>query len=49
VCRLYFGLRLVGTEHIPAEGPLIITPNHQTFADPAVVASLKDKYESMES
>lgn len=37
-CRLYFGLRLVGTEHIPAEGPLIITPNHQTFADPPLVS-----------
>ena len=36
-CRLYFGLRLMGTEHIPAEGPLIITPNHQTFADPPLV------------
>jgi 1-acyl-sn-glycerol-3-phosphate acyltransferase len=37
VSRLYFGLRLRGTEHIPAEGPLIITPNHQTFADPPLV------------
>lgn len=37
VSRLYFGLRLRGTEHIPARGPLIITPNHQTFADPPLV------------
>ncbi|MGH7356571.1 MAG: lysophospholipid acyltransferase family protein [Candidatus Rokuibacteriota bacterium] len=37
VSRLYFGLRLLGTAHIPAEGPLIITPNHQTFADPPLV------------
>lgn len=37
LCRLYFGLRLVGTEHIPSSGPLLITPNHQTFADPALV------------
>ena len=36
-CRLYFGLRLLGTEHIPAQGALIITPNHQTFADPPLV------------
>jgi 1-acyl-sn-glycerol-3-phosphate acyltransferase len=37
LCRLYFGLKLRGTEHIPASGPLIITPNHQTFADPPLV------------
>lgn len=37
VCRAYFGLELVGVEHIPASGPFIITPNHQTFADPPLV------------
>lgn len=37
LCRLYFGLELVGAEHIPASGPLLITPNHQTFADPPLV------------
>ncbi len=36
-CRAYFGLELVGVEHIPAAGPLIITPNHQTYADPPLV------------
>jgi 1-acyl-sn-glycerol-3-phosphate acyltransferase len=36
-CRLYFGLELAGTEHIPATGPLVITPNHQTYADPPLV------------
>jgi 1-acyl-sn-glycerol-3-phosphate acyltransferase len=36
-CRAYFGLRLRGVEHIPLEGPLLITPNHQTYADPALV------------
>lgn len=36
-CRAYFGLELVGVEHIPASGPLIITPNHQTYADPPLV------------
>jgi 1-acyl-sn-glycerol-3-phosphate acyltransferase len=36
-CRLYFGLDLKGTEHIPPEGPLVVTPNHQTFADPGLV------------
>jgi 1-acyl-sn-glycerol-3-phosphate acyltransferase len=35
--RAYFGLRLRGTEHIPLEGPLVIAPNHQTYADPPLV------------
>jgi len=35
--RLYFGLDLRGTEHIPARGALVVTPNHQTFADPVLV------------
>lgn len=37
VCRCYFGLSLRGTEHIPPEGPLVIVPNHQTYADPPLV------------
>lgn len=36
-CRFYFGLELAGTENIPAAGPVIITPNHQTYADPPLV------------
>ena len=36
--RAYFGLVLHGREHIPRKGPLIITPNHQTFADPPLVS-----------
>jgi len=35
--RLYFGLELRGTDCIPARGPLIVAPNHQTFADPVLV------------
>jgi 1-acyl-sn-glycerol-3-phosphate acyltransferase len=37
LCRAYFGLELSGVANIPRSGPLIITPNHQTFADPALV------------
>ena len=33
----YFGLRLRGIENIPADGPLVIAPNHQTYADPPLV------------
>ena len=36
--RLFFGIRFEGTEHIPREGPLLITPNHVTFADPPLVS-----------
>jgi len=36
-CRAYFRLVLSGTEHIPREGGLVITPNHQTYADPPLV------------
>lgn len=38
LCRLYFGLELRGTAHIPAAGPVLITPNHQTYLDPALVS-----------
>jgi 1-acyl-sn-glycerol-3-phosphate acyltransferase len=37
LCRAYFGLELAGINNIPASGPVIITPNHQTYADPALV------------
>ncbi len=35
--KVYFGLTLRGVENIPAAGPLLITPNHQTYADPPLV------------
>ena len=37
VARLYFGLRLEGTENIPRDGAVVIAPNHQTYADPVLV------------
>jgi 1-acyl-sn-glycerol-3-phosphate acyltransferase len=37
VCRAYFRLQLRGTRNIPGEGPLLIIPNHQTYADPPLV------------
>ena len=35
--RYYFSLRLLGVQHIPETGPLVIAPNHQTYADPVLV------------
>jgi 1-acyl-sn-glycerol-3-phosphate acyltransferase len=37
LARLYLGLRLEGVEHIPPRGPVVIVPNHQTYADPVLV------------
>ena len=36
--RLYFGIRFEGVANIPKHGPLLITPNHVTFADPPLVS-----------
>ena len=36
--RLYFGVRFEGVENIPSEGPLIIAPNHVTYADPPLIS-----------
>ncbi len=36
--RAYFGVRFQGVQHIPASGPLIIVPNHVTYADPVLVS-----------
>ncbi len=38
LARFYFHLDLRGTGHIPFDGPLLVTPNHQTYADPALVS-----------
>ena len=38
LCRGYFGLELSGTANIPRDGAVIITPNHQTYADPPLVS-----------
>jgi 1-acyl-sn-glycerol-3-phosphate acyltransferase len=35
--RIYWRIQLEGIQHIPADGPLIIAPNHVTFADPVLV------------
>ena len=41
LCRAYFGLELSGIANLPTSGPLIITPNHQTYADPAKAELVK--------
>ena len=50
VNRLYFRLSIKGKENIPASGPFIIAPNHQSFLDGPLVTSglswktIKDTY-----
>ena len=36
--RIYFKIRFEGTQHIPRTGPLLIVPNHVTYADPVLVS-----------
>lgn len=38
VLRIWFGLKIEGAEHIPAEGAAIITPNHKSFWDSFFIA-----------
>lgn len=40
VClRHLFGLTVTGLEHLPKQGPFIVTPNHVSLLDPPVVAT----------
>ncbi len=38
--RLYFRLRAVGVEHIPASGPVVLVPNHSSFMDPPLLSAV---------
>jgi 1-acyl-sn-glycerol-3-phosphate acyltransferase len=38
--RLYFRLKAVGVEHLPASGPGILVPNHSSFLDPPLLSAV---------
>ncbi len=38
-CKLMFRLKVEGREHIPAEGPFVITPNHASYLDGFIIAA----------
>ncbi len=40
VSFVFFPLRVRGLENIPAEGPVILCPNHVTLADPVLMAAV---------
>ncbi|WP_200340895.1 AMP-binding protein [Rhodovibrio sodomensis] len=40
--RLILGLKVEGLEHLPANGPLVITPNHVSDLDPVVLGGALD-------
>ncbi len=38
LCRILFGMKIHGLNHVPAEGPLIVVSNHLHNADPLLVS-----------
>ena len=38
--RRYFHLKVTGVESIPSSGPVILVPNHTSFMDPPLLASV---------
>ncbi len=38
--HVYFRMKRIGMEHIPADGPLIIAANHRSFMDPWVIGMM---------
>jgi glycerol-3-phosphate dehydrogenase (NAD(P)+) len=37
---IYLRMQRIGREHIPAEGPVILTSNHRSFFDPFVIGTM---------
>lgn len=38
-CRAYFRIRYKGVSNVPLQGPLLVTPNHVSYADPVLVGT----------
>jgi long-chain acyl-CoA synthetase len=38
-CKIMFRLKVEGREHIPEEGPFVITPNHASYLDGFIIAA----------
>ena len=40
IARDFFHLRVTGLEKLPPKGPFIVSPNHQSYIDPFLIASV---------
>ncbi len=40
IFKLYFRLKIIGSENIPAEGPCIIVANHASLLDPLLICTM---------
>jgi 1-acyl-sn-glycerol-3-phosphate acyltransferase len=38
LARLFFRIRFIGTEHVPAAGPVVLVANHVSYMDPVLLA-----------
>ncbi|MCX8496569.1 MAG: lysophospholipid acyltransferase family protein [Akkermansiaceae bacterium] len=38
--RTLFGLRIIGSEHLISDGPVLVASNHQSFLDPPLIGNL---------
>ncbi len=45
IMRGLFRVRAEGLEHIPGEGPFLITPNHLSFLDPFAIAAVLPRHQ----
>src|SRR5437764_9347981 len=40
VFHIYFRMRRIGREYLPASGPVIVASNHRSFLDPFVIGTM---------
>ncbi len=45
--RIFFRIKIIGKENIPAEGACIICPNHKSYFDPPLVVAFNKRHINM--
>ena len=43
-CKIFYGLKVIGKENIPKNGPVIICGNHRSFLDPPLIETTCGRY-----